>query len=113
MMIYFVNVSHEDDDYTVILRQDLQGFSWSGVSLPFIGVMVRYFVDFSQPAPWIILLASSQLAFVILTTAVTSDLLASISLRCGPSLVLVPGSSEAALDFEVDEKLFVRLKRLK
>lgn len=57
------------------------------------GVMVRFLVDLSQPAPWIILLASSQLALVILTTAVTSDLPASISQRCGPSRVLVPGSS--------------------
>lgn len=57
------------------------------------GVVVRFLVDLSQPAPWIILLASSQLALVILTTAVTSDLPASISQRCGPSRVLVPGSS--------------------
>lgn len=56
------------------------------------GVMVRFLVDLSQPAPWIILLASSQLPLVILTTAVTSDLLASISQRCGPSQILVPGS---------------------
>lgn len=55
--------------------------------------MVRFLVDLSQPAPWIILLASSQLALVILNTAVTSDLPASISQRCGPSRVLVPGSS--------------------